>query len=913
MGIHNNFPAPSWVKLDGISVVKGEEVYIVSDFKTNLKYIYWSSDTPNQLTASNVMLNRTATRFLIVVNNKGECVLVPNEEITVSFDGNSVGAINEHIWGLYEKDEEYGDRFVSVEQNIEGITQTVGETKEELGKVTEQVAKVEQKADSIDMSVKSLDREYNNNKEMQELRENVNKSIIKVNSAVGLFKAKVTEVFKDNEVSEDESVEIQAQIGILEDNKLKVLDQVDRVISLMEAEGNQPEVTKLSSQKQAFINAIDNVITLVNTSISDKVIVPSEITAVTDAFGKASLAVNTLKNTLDEIIFLGTGGTISEELARIGMKSDEIVLSVNKVEQKVDNDTAFIKNELVGQIKDVSDALNGLEDTMNGSFLDGVLSESEKIALKKNLDILATEKLDIDKQFESIYNNVDLTGEPKTALKTSYDTYTQRYTGLVEVINTVINKEGNIDIVDQSNVNRCIIAHREALGEFSTKANSAIDAIAGNKANTVDKKYSEILLTPDGIVNRVGRVESKANSNGNRIDSAESRIEQLADRVTSTVTVNDVKSIIEQSPTEIRYGFNDISDYVTIGTYGLTVNRGAIACHTLTTPPGEDPIIKLFPNGGESCSIDATRQYETGGKGSSVRLKWDAGNYLRVSDGNCAFHMDGTQKFSFYSSPNADYIRTTKGEIGCSSSGLLYQNKHLAFSDHTHADYAPSSHSHGWSDISGKPSSFTPSGHQHNGLSGGSYGTYIDSGGYMYPSGNIWFGNSSGSRWSRIACNDLYYYNYSTSSTKQIKSDIEYLKRKELRTSYSTATVNDFKIEKNLEREDFYNLFKDINFTTFIYDVKKGETGEQTLDRVHDGENLTCGFIMEDLEEIENPVVPLIVKQEYDMEGNPITEGVNQKRIDMNSYNNSLAIALQVAIEKIETLEQRVKELEEKQ
>lgn len=347
MGIHNNFPAPSWVKLDGISVVKGEEVYIVSDFKTNLKYIYWSSDTPNQLTASNVMLNRTATRFLIVVNNKGECVLVPNEEITVSFDGNSVGAINEHIWGLYEKDEEYGDRFVSVEQNIEGITQTVGETKEELGKVTEQVAKVEQKADSIDMSVKSLDREYNNNKEMQELRENVNKSIIKVNSAVGLFKAKVTEVFKDNEVSEDESVEIQAQIGILEDNKLKVLDQVDRVISLMEAEGNQPEVTKLSSQKQAFINAIDNVITLVNTSISDKVIVPSEITVVTDAFGKASLAVNTLKNTLDEIIFLGTGGTISEELARIGMKSDEIVLSVNKVEQKVDNDTAFIKNELV--------------------------------------------------------------------------------------------------------------------------------------------------------------------------------------------------------------------------------------------------------------------------------------------------------------------------------------------------------------------------------------------------------------------------------------------------------------------------------------------------------------------------------------------------------------------------------------
>ena len=128
MGIHNNFPATSWIKLDGISVTKDKEVYIVKDFKTNLKWIYWSSDTPDQLTASNIMLDRASDRFLVAINNKGECILPTNEDITISFDGNGVDAIRDHIWGLHEKNEEYGNRFVSLEQNIEGITQTVGQT-----------------------------------------------------------------------------------------------------------------------------------------------------------------------------------------------------------------------------------------------------------------------------------------------------------------------------------------------------------------------------------------------------------------------------------------------------------------------------------------------------------------------------------------------------------------------------------------------------------------------------------------------------------------------------------------------------------------------------------------------------------------------------------------------------------------
>lgn len=535
MAIHNNFPTISWIKLDGITVAKEDKVYTVSDFKTNLKYVYWNEDNPYQLTSSNVMQDRTSTKFLIVVNNKGDCVLVPNEGLTVNFDGNSVGAINEHIWGLYEKDKEFGEKFVSVEQDIDGIRTMVGETQEDLGKVSEHISKVEQKADSIDLSVKKLDKEYQEDKEIQALREEINKSIIDANSALGLFKAKITETFKDNEISENEKNEIQAQIDVLKDRKEKVIIQVDKVIDLVKNSENPSDTNKLESQKQVFINAIDNVISLVNTAISDKVIVPSEITTITTAFGKANVETNTLKNILDDTILLGAGGTISEELARIGIKSDEIVLSVNKVEDKTDG---------------------------------------------------------------------------------------------------------------------------------------------------VDKKYSEILLSPNGIVSRVESVETGVDENGNRIDKAESSITQLAGEISSKVSAGEVSSIIKQSPDEIAFGFNKISNQVVINSNGLTVKKGHIACDSIKSS-SSNPIITLFDGNGLNCALDATASMNQG-TGNSIRLKRDDKNYIMVSAEGLGIFTGGYQEFSFYSTSTANNMKTSQGELSCTSSGLKYRGSYLAYENHKH-------------------------------------------------------------------------------------------------------------------------------------------------------------------------------------------------------------------------------------
>lgn len=335
MGIYSNSPTMTWISLTGISVAKGDEVFIVKDFKTNLKYIYWDYTNPYVFTATNVIKDRNTNLFQVAINDKGSFIEVPQESIIVSYDGNSEQALSEHVWGLHEKADEFTNKFVSVEQNIDGITTTVGEHTEQMGLLEENISKVDQKADSINLSVQETKKEFNDNKEMMSLRENVNLSIINLNSALGVYKSLLNDYFKDSIISADEKVQIQANNDILTEKKNIMLSEMDKVIALMQEQENQTNVDTINRDKQLLETSITNLINLINTSISDNTIVPSEITTVINAFAKSNLDINDIKNSLDNMIFLGIGGKLSEEVASIDIKSDKIVSKVESVEKTV--------------------------------------------------------------------------------------------------------------------------------------------------------------------------------------------------------------------------------------------------------------------------------------------------------------------------------------------------------------------------------------------------------------------------------------------------------------------------------------------------------------------------------------------------------------------------------------------------
>ena len=268
----------------------------------------------------------------------------------------------------------------------------------------------------------------------------------------------------------------------------------------------------------------------------------------------------------------------------ISIKSNEIKLSVSKVEEDFKNDMSIQKLELEGQINDVTDSVENLEDTMHGAFKDGVIDESEKIAIRQNLSILASEKSDIDKQYTTIYANADLTGTPKTNLKTAYDNYVVSYNSLISTINTILGKSSTVNSTDRNNLTNAFNTHNTKLGLYTVSANNALDSIATKKAQNesskIDKKYAEIILDPEtGIVSKVEHINQELNGTGGlveRVSSAESKITE--DAITNVVSKgfyskDDIDSKGYQTASEVQQTVDKVQfKFTQSGGYNLLYN-----------------------------------------------------------------------------------------------------------------------------------------------------------------------------------------------------------------------------------------------------------------------------------------------------------------------------------------------------
>lgn len=641
---------------------------------------------------------------------------------------------------------------------------------------------------------------------------------------------------------------------------------------------------------------------------------------------------------------------------------NETYSEFNKVaQQSIDtigtNKINLTKDDLTNQIDDVDNALNTLETTMEGVFKDGILSDSEKTLLKDNLNLIAKEKTDVDKDYETLYNNEDLLDPAKSKLQTTYNAFVDAQNTLSTTINNIINKEGIIDNEDKANVDSAFESWRNALGDYRNASLEAIDSIAKKKiddnADTLDKKWSQLIIDVEtGIKAEVGSLEtevgnitqkvaeleitdksitSTVSSMNSTISTHTSQIKQLSNSITSSVTEDDVKSIIEQSPTEIKYGFNDISDYVTISTSGLTVSRGSIACDMITNY-SSNAIIRLFQGNGLDMSIDATSEYETG-VGDSIRLKRDGNNYIRVEGGYISFYCSGSGGNNYAvarmrGATSGTYfgIQTKGGDLvlnngTASLNGTKFSmdgHTHSAYSltSHTHSAYAPSSHTH----------SYAPSSHTHSGYASSSYFTSDGSTTRMKYSSSNYVQVYDGSEVElRAGSARVYLTNYGayslypySSSTDLGASDSRW------RYIYSANALNtcDKKYKENIVYIDellnvrTFSLFDERNtveLQTPFLDFMKNDFRPALYNYLCDEEqgyqlaDDQLGFIANDIKDTEIGGTFLY---------NYGTDDEDDIMFSMTGYTTVVARALQEEImvreNKISELEMRIEELENK-
>lgn len=135
-----------------------------------------------------------------------------------------------------------------------------------------------------------------------------------------------------------------------------------------------------------------------------------------------------------------------------------------------------------------------------------------------------------------------------------------------------------------------------------------------------------------------------------RIESAEQKI--TSDAIISSVntaigngkSISTVSTRLDKNGFTIYNGAIDVRNKAGASVLKGDANGNLMVRGNLYADPA-NPILHLF--GG--CSLDATYNNEQG-IGSSVRLKWDASNYIRISNSDIALYQGGIARYAFTSS-----------------------------------------------------------------------------------------------------------------------------------------------------------------------------------------------------------------------------------------------------------------------
>ena len=168
----------------------------------------------------------------------------------------------------------------------------------------------------------------------------------------------------------------------------------------------------------------------------------------------------------------------------LAQKMQEANIAINT---EIANEYAeSIRQDVGHDITEVNVAVNTLRTDVNTTIKDGIIEEAEAIAIQSNIDILNSEKADVDKEYAALYANSNLTGMYKSSLKSNKDAYDANHTALIKAINDAI-ADNKVTKEERTNINGKFTTYNVALANYRDSVVAATDAIAANRVSNATK------------------------------------------------------------------------------------------------------------------------------------------------------------------------------------------------------------------------------------------------------------------------------------------------------------------------------------------------------------------------------------------------------------------------------------------
>lgn len=336
-------------------------------------------------------------------------------------------------------------------------------------------------------------------------------------------------------------------------------------------------------------------------------------------------------------IYRGSGSTVFN-FAYIGLvKGNRPLLSPSLSEsdkQKLSDEARQTGADAQAAANAANTAVGNLNTYVEGSFKDGVIEASEAKAIEKYINIVNTEKSNLEATYNTLYTNTYLEGTPKTNLLNAKVTYFGAVDTLLASINMAIT-DGKTTIAEKQAVDTNYSSYKTALASLQTSienANKAIqaklDALSTDKVNNLqigssnlinDYKFSEVTATsyPWWLVYGTTIIIT-----GGRRLNANSK---MATKKTISAKGGDrfiVQVVVLAGAGEIHFEWGNPGWQPAFLIAPLTVGLNTIK---VTAPAGATYILPAIATAGSSLDLEAI-QVEAGDKPTTIRESEDDKN-----------------------------------------------------------------------------------------------------------------------------------------------------------------------------------------------------------------------------------------------------------------------------------------------
>ena len=169
--------------------------------------------------------------------------------------------------------------------------------------------------------------------------------------------------------------------------------------------------------------------------------------------------------------------------------------------------------ELDQSIKEAKKSVEDLNYYVDGAFKDGIVTETEAVAIEKYLNTVNVSKAEVEATYKKLYENTYLSGPAKTGLLNAKVTLFGAIDNLLSSINTAI-VDGKATEAEKKDVDTKFTAFNTAMSSFNTAveaANKAIQDTLKGYSDTAMKKAQDALSEAENASNAANNAQGSAN------------------------------------------------------------------------------------------------------------------------------------------------------------------------------------------------------------------------------------------------------------------------------------------------------------------------------------------------------------------------------------------------------------------